>query len=103
MTTLPPKSTGIVLMPLAKSESVYGQSFAYREHFGYVLRLQILFKIGGIYLDPDVIVVKSFDSLYRYPLALVENHRMAYPVARCWLNENIHLWDIGSEPIECIT
>jgi hypothetical protein len=48
-------------------------------HISDALRYQMLEKYGGIYMDLDVITIKSFDSLLNYPMTLalekdVENY-----------------------------
>jgi hypothetical protein len=43
-----------------------GARFVYPAHASDVLRTQLIVEFGGIYLDADVIVLKSFDPLRNY-------------------------------------
>ncbi len=50
--------------PLEKwltSDAIFHSDFLY-EHISDVLRFVTLYKFGGIYLDTDVVVMKSFDD-----------------------------------------
>ena len=47
-------------------ESIFGNKIMVAEHRSDVVRLEVLMKYGGIYLDLDVIVLKSFDPILRY-------------------------------------
>jgi hypothetical protein len=44
--------------------------FKYVEHKGDLLRLYILYNYGGIYLDVDVVCMKSFDNLLVHPMTM---------------------------------
>ena len=46
-------------------ESIFGNKIMVAEHQSDVVRLEVLMKYGGIYLDLDVIVLKSFDPILR--------------------------------------
>jgi hypothetical protein len=39
-------------------------------HKADVVRLEVLLKYGGIYLDMDVLALKSFDELRQFPMVL---------------------------------
>ncbi|XP_054154546.1 uncharacterized protein LOC128953097 [Oppia nitens] len=39
-------------------------------HASDIVRVQVLRKFGGIYLDRDVYVIKSFDEFFKYPMTL---------------------------------
>lgn len=47
---------------LEKKKNIYDSKFP-AVHLSDALRLLMLYKFGGIYLDLDVIVLKSFDEL----------------------------------------
>lgn len=44
-------------------ETINGTKFRYTEHICDLLRLSMLYKSGGIYLDIDTVCVKPFDNL----------------------------------------
>lgn len=49
---------------------VFGNKIRSPEHQSDVARLQILIRYGGIYLDLDTIVLKSFENLMAYPVTM---------------------------------
>lgn len=53
---------------------IAGKNFAYAEHVGDLLRIQKLYEEGGIYLDIDVVCVRSFDALTDYECVLGEEY-----------------------------
>lgn len=53
---------GTPIEELEESGTIYTSQF-YVEHLADLIRLAILYKYGGIYLDTDFIVLKSFDSI----------------------------------------
>ena len=55
--------------------SIFGHEVARAEHRADFARLEILKEYGGIYLDTDVIAVRSFDPLRKYEFTMgVEYH-----------------------------
>lgn len=53
-----------------KPTTIRGRKVEIIEHVSTVMRLEILLEYGGIYLDLDVIVVKSFDPLLKYDITM---------------------------------
>lgn len=53
-------------------EEVWGHKLNHYAHRADVLRLEILYERGGIYLDLDVIVMKSFDEFLEFELVMGE-------------------------------
>lgn len=51
-------------------ESIHGQKLLHMYHKGDVAKMEILLEYGGIYLDYDVIVLRSFDPLRVYDATL---------------------------------
>ena len=51
-------------------KEVFGTAIKSPEHQSDVFRIKVLQKYGGIYLDLDVIALKSFDSLLRYDVTM---------------------------------
>lgn len=45
------------------STTIKSTPFAFTEHMGDLMRLEMLYNSGGIYLDVDVVCIKSFDDL----------------------------------------
>lgn len=58
-------------------KEIFGNRLSHYAHQSDVLRLQILLKYGGIYLDLDTICVKSLKPLLAYPTVMgyQENHQ----------------------------
>ncbi|CAF0766093.1 unnamed protein product [Didymodactylos carnosus] len=48
--------------------SIYGHKLYHHAHRGDIMRLEVLLKYGGIYLDLDVLALNSFDSLLKNKL-----------------------------------
>lgn len=54
----------------APPTALNGQPFKFKEHRSDLARLQIIISYGGIYLDKDMIVLKSFNQLRKYQTVL---------------------------------
>ena len=50
--------------------SIYGHKVSVPEHQSDIVRLEVLMKYGGIYMDLDMIILKSFDPLRVYELTM---------------------------------
>lgn len=57
-------------LPAGPPTSIHGRPVSLPEHQADIVRLQLLLQYGGIYLDLDVIVLKSFDSLLKYDVTM---------------------------------
>ena len=57
------RKLGLEFVFSAPPEEIFGNKIRYVHHKSDVFRLKKLYKMGGIYLDTDVFVVKSFDDL----------------------------------------
>jgi len=44
-------------------ETIFNESVDHHAHRGDIIRLEVVMKYGGIYLDTDVLTLRSFDSL----------------------------------------
>ena len=53
---------------------IFGNPLLHTAHRADVIRLDVLLRHGGIYLDADVFVHRSFDGLLRYATVLGEQH-----------------------------
>ena len=51
-------------------KTVFDQTLAHIYHKGDIAKLEILMTYGGIYLDTDVLVLRSMDQLRKHPLTL---------------------------------
>ncbi len=51
-------------------KEIFGNPITHPAHEADVIRLEVLLKYGGIYLDIDVLVHKSFDDLLNYPTVM---------------------------------
>ena len=60
----------IRIMHRKPRDTIYGQKLKHIYHKGDVAKLDILRQYGGIYLDYDVIVVRSLDPLRKYDMTL---------------------------------
>lgn len=65
----------LILRQVRTVNTVFGNPVVHFAHKADVLRLEILLTYGGIYLDIDVIALKSFDELLRYDMTLGEEAR----------------------------
>ena len=54
---------------------IFGVKAKHIEHISDIIRLEILLEQGGIYLDCDVIIVKSLDPLRHYPATMGKEDR----------------------------
>ncbi len=57
-------------VPIAAPQEIFGNPLPHFAHRADILRLQKLIELGGIYLDADVLVHRSFDDLLDYPMVL---------------------------------
>ncbi|XP_065206184.1 uncharacterized protein LOC135835715 [Planococcus citri] len=111
LTSLPKFNETIVFKYIEPIDSIFGRKMysKYRDwHSSDILRIEILQKYGGIFIDNDVYVVQKLDRFRRYEMVLetiadLENFGtmtlMAHKGARflrLWLNEYKeyypHLW-----------
>lgn len=60
----------IQIMHREPPEDIHGQKLLHMYHKGDVAKIEILTKYGGIYLDYDVIVLRSMDPLRMYDTTL---------------------------------
>lgn len=71
--------------------SIFGQSVKHYAHAADVIRLEMLIKYGGIYMDIDVITVKPMDDLLNHDFVmgaegkgiLDSHHRWKYWIVQC--------------------
>lgn len=61
---------GVSLMNVERPNAIYGLTFSYIQHAADVLRLRVLKKYGGIYLDGDSYIVRSLNEYRRYEMSL---------------------------------
>ncbi|XP_064621115.1 uncharacterized protein LOC135483972 [Lineus longissimus] len=54
--------------------AIFGRPIRVTEHKSDIVRLEAVMNYGGIYLDLDVMVIKSFDPLRRYDVTLGMEH-----------------------------
>jgi Glycosyltransferase sugar-binding region containing DXD motif len=60
----------VAAVKVSAPRSIFGNELVHPAHRADVLRLQVLIETGGIYLDADVIVQQSFDSLLQHTVVL---------------------------------
>uniref|UniRef100_A0A224YRY1 Protein containing Gly transf sug domain n=1 Tax=Rhipicephalus zambeziensis TaxID=60191 RepID=A0A224YRY1_9ACAR len=60
----------LMLSYVEKPETIFGIKISYIEHASDIVRIRVLRKYGGIYLDSDSYVVKSLDKYRRYETAI---------------------------------
>jgi hypothetical protein len=61
----------LTLVPEEDVTHVHGKKLTMRvQHRADILRMQIMLNTGGMYLDSDVIALKSFEDLRRSPLSM---------------------------------
>lgn len=58
-----------VKMPVRKT-AANGERLKWIQHSANIVRLEMMLRYGGIYLDRDILVLKSFDPLRKYPTVL---------------------------------
>ncbi len=68
----------VTLMPMTAPTEVFGNPLPHVAHRAGVTRLRALARWGGIYLDADVLVQKSFDDLLDYPIVMGEEGEGAH-------------------------
>ena len=63
------------IVKLIPSTHIFGNEVIIPEHKSDIARIEILIKHGGIYIDTDVFVIKSFDPLRKYNFTMgIEYH-----------------------------
>ncbi|EJT99593.1 hypothetical protein DACRYDRAFT_109692 [Dacryopinax primogenitus] len=67
----------ITLSPLTPPQEVYGHPLAHFAHKADVLRLQLLIAYGGVYVDIDTYVLRSFDRAGLYTQDVVLGMEMS--------------------------
>ena len=60
----------VTLNRIAAPDSVFGNPLTHVAHMADVVRMQILIEHGGIYLDTDVLVQRSFDELLEHSVVM---------------------------------
>lgn len=55
--------------------SIFGRPIEVREHVADVVRLEVIREYGGIYMDLDIIPLKSFDSYLQNDMVLGEENK----------------------------
>ncbi len=58
------------LVKVAAPRQIFGNPIDHPAHRADIVRLEKLIELGGIYLDSDVFVHRSFDDLLSYPVVL---------------------------------
>jgi len=51
----------VTLSPVEPPEEVFGQPLTHYAHKADVVRMQVMLQLGGVYLDQDTFVLRSFD------------------------------------------
>ncbi|ELU04130.1 hypothetical protein CAPTEDRAFT_219581 [Capitella teleta] len=64
------RSPPVTLRHLDPPETVFDRPINITEHKADVARIQVLLRHGGIYLDLDVIILRSFDSLLKHDVTM---------------------------------
>ena len=85
----------IALVQYPAPTEVFNQSVNIVEHQSDVARLDILIKYGGIYFDLDVVALRDFEPLLRYPVTLGAEtpHLLGSGVILAQPNATfLHLW-----------
>lgn len=73
----------VELVKVSVPRQIFGNKLYDYAHKADVLRLMILFKYGGIYLDIDTICIKPFTSLLKYQCILGKENLMGTEVGLC--------------------
>lgn len=60
----------LILNQVKSPQQIFGKPLNHVAHKADVVRLEVLLKYGGIYLDMDVLALKSFDELRQFPMVL---------------------------------
>ena len=60
----------LTLIKARQVDQIFGRPIEHYAHQSDIVRLEVLMRMGGIYFDFDVIVLKSFDPLRRFPFVL---------------------------------
>ncbi|KAL1422254.1 hypothetical protein MTO96_022135 [Rhipicephalus appendiculatus] len=60
----------LILNYVEKPETIFGTKVSWIQHASDIVRIRVLRKYGGIYLDSDSYVVKSLDKYRRYETAI---------------------------------
>ena len=74
------------VLPRTPPDSIWGKELTSVEHQSDITRLHILLKFGGIYLDDDVLVLKSLDDLRSNDIVLGEENYDALGMRYLFIN-----------------
>ncbi|SGY90002.1 BQ5605_C039g11783 [Microbotryum silenes-dioicae] len=64
------KTTEFIMVKQRDVVEVFGNKVEHFAHKADVIRLEVLRDYGGIYLDADVLVIKDFGPLYKFPMVM---------------------------------
>jgi len=64
----------LILVKKSPPKKIWGNTVEVVEHQSDVIRLQVMLEVGGIYLDDDVIVLRSLDELRKNDMVLGEEN-----------------------------
>jgi hypothetical protein len=73
----------VTLQKISAPREIFGNPLLHPAHRADVVRLQALLRKGGIYLDCDVFVHRSFDDLLQYRTVMGEQRREGTLVGLC--------------------
>lgn len=72
----------LTLHRIEAPQEIFGNKLCHVAHQAGIVRLQVLLEHGGIYLDADVLVQKSFDELLKYSTVMgIEGRDQIYGMA----------------------
>ena len=57
------REINMTLIKSRRIESIFNKPVDHHSHRGDIIRIEVLLKYGGIYLDSDVLILRSFDPL----------------------------------------
>jgi hypothetical protein len=60
----------IVPKKIKPPDTIYGNEVKHYAHQSDVVRLEMLYEVGGIYLDMDTLCIKPFTNLLKYPCVM---------------------------------
>lgn len=60
----------VTLVPIEPPTEIFGKPLLHFAHKADVLRIEVLMKYGGVYLDMDVICLKPFKELFNYDFVM---------------------------------
>ena len=88
-------SVNFTVVKMKPPEQIFRHKLKYIEHKSDIARFIILLKYGGIYLDWDSIVLKSFDSLRKYDFVMGQESQYSLVNAILISKKNatfLHIW-----------